>query len=118
MASRDVIYPIGWQDPGVPGGGSFGIRRGKRRRERGGRPSSRPLGERFGEANKKAHESIGFRGTSCSGEVRSPVGNKALESRDISTFWSSEQQDEMSETAGGQGRRKAYRSAGGRSSGG
>ena len=50
--------------------------------------------------------------------VRTFAGIEALKSRDILTFWSSEQGDVMSETTRGQGRRKADRSAEGKGSGG
>jgi len=50
--------------------------------------------------------------------VRIFAGSKALKSRGIVTFWSSEQENAMSETAGGHRRREAYGSAEGKGSGG
>jgi hypothetical protein len=75
------------------------IERRKRRREEGGRPSSRRAGKRSGEA-RKTHESIGPRLLRLAW-VRISAGSKALELRGIVTSWSSEQDDAMSETAGG-----------------
>lgn len=50
--------------------------------------------------------------------VRIFAGSKALKPRGIVTFWSSEQENAMSETAGGHRRREAYGSAEGKGSGG
>lgn len=71
------VYLIFWQGLGAPGRGSFGIRRRKRRKEEGGRPLLRSIGERFGEVASKAHESIGLcgvapRGSTVSGKEQGP----------------------------------------------
>jgi hypothetical protein len=50
------------------------------------------------------------------GRVRILAGSNALESRGIMISWSSEQENVMSETTRGPRRRKAYGSAGGKSS--
>jgi hypothetical protein len=75
------------------------------------------VGESSGEAPKCPGEHRPFRSFG-SGTVRTSAGSKALESRGILTSWSSEQKDEMSETARGHRRRKAYGSAEGKSSAG
>jgi len=84
----------------------------------GKEPGSRFYGRRgMLWRGRKAHESIGFRELRFEG-VRIFAGSKALKSRGMVTFWSSEQENAMPETTGGQRRRKAYGSARGKRSGG
>jgi len=65
--------------------------------------------------SEKSHESIGPRAHRSS-RVRISAGSKALKLRGIVTFWSSEQEDAMSETTGGQGSLKVQGSAEGKDS--
>jgi hypothetical protein len=80
-----------------------------------GREADPTAFELCSEEALQSQESIGRSGLR-SGRIRTSAGSKALELRGIVVFWSSEQKSAMSETARGQRRRKAYGSAGGKSS--
>jgi hypothetical protein len=92
------------------------VGREKRRKEGAGKPVPRRAGKALWRG-VNAQESIGSGGPRSTG-VRIFAGSKALESRGMVIFWSSEQENAMPETARGQWRRKAYGSAEGKRSAG
>jgi hypothetical protein len=106
---RACVHPLERRPASLPEAGCGKAQEG-RVREAG----LAPCGDRSGEALKPMRASA--RPGRGLWRVRISVVSKALKLRGIVNSWSSEQEHAMPETAGGQRRRKAYGSTGGKRS--